>query len=349
MTALLLPIFGLVALGWACRRFGVLGPRTGAELSTYVVVLALPALLFDIVSHLDLRQLDRPGLAATFTLGSVVAFALLLFGRRRIDFADTALDALCASYPNTGFIGLPLALLVFGPAAGPGAAIIVVIASCVLYGMAVVVLEVAVNRSASPLATAATVLRSLLRNPVLLAPALALALAAGGWTLPHGVQRIAALLAASAGPCALLSLGLFLARGSATDHRDKVDAADAVAPSAGADGPGAFGDAGHSVPGGASVGAVSSSPAERWRRVAVITLVKLVVQPAVTALLAVRVFGLAPPETQLVVLMSALPTGTGAFVLAGFYRRDATVTSLAVLVTTVASAATLPVVLWLLR
>ena len=316
MTALLLPVFGLVALGWACRRFGALGPCTGAELSAYVVALALPALLFDIVAPLSLRQLDRPGLAAAFTLGSALAFALPLLGRARrgIDLADAALDGLCASYPNTGFIGLPLALLVFGSAAGPGAAIVAVLTTCVLYGVAVIVLEVAVHRRASRWATAATVLRSLLRNPVLLAPSLGLALGAGGWVLPDAAQRIVGLLAASAGPCALLSLGLFLARGS----------------EAGAD-------------------ATPATPAAPWRRVAAIALIKLVVQPAVTALLALRVFGLAPLETQLVVLLSALPTGTGAFVLAGFYRRDAAVTSLAILVTTVASAATLPVVLWLLR
>ena len=314
MTALLLPIFGLVALGWACRRFGVLGPRAGAELSAYVMALALPALLFDIVAHLALRQLGRPGLAAAFALGSALAFALPQLGRARrgIEPADAALDGLCASYPNTGFIGLPLALLVFGPVAGPGAAIVVVLTTCVLYGAAVVVLEVATRQRASRPATARAVLRSLLRNPVLLAPALGLALGAGGWALPDGVQRIVGLLAASAGPCALLSLGLFLARGG----RGRV------------------------------AGIVSPAP---WRRVAAVALVKLVVQPAVTALLAVRVFGLAPLETQLVVLLSALPTGTGAFVLAGFYRRDAAAASLAILVTTVASAATLPVLLWLLR
>ena len=163
-------------------------------------------------------------------------------------------------------------------------------------------------------------LRSLLRNPVLLAPALGLALGASGWVLPDAAQRIVGLLAASAGPCALLSLGLFLARG---DAGDATAAGSPISP--------------------------ATPPAAPWRRVAAIAVVKLVVQPAVTALFAVRVFGLAPLETQLVVLLSALPTGTGAFVLAGFYRRDAAVTSLAILVTTVASAATLPVVLWLLR
>ena len=68
---------------------------------------------------------------------------------------------------------------------------------------------------------------------------------------------------------------------------------------------------------------------------------KLVLQPAATWLLATSVFGLSPLLTHTAVLLAALPTGTGPFMLAEFYRREAGVTSTVVLASTVVSLATI--------
>ncbi|WAH61727.1 hypothetical protein LZ023_39510 (plasmid) [Pseudomonas silvicola] len=48
---ILLPVFGLIVAGYACRMLGVLGPTSATELNKFVVWLALPALLFDIMAH----------------------------------------------------------------------------------------------------------------------------------------------------------------------------------------------------------------------------------------------------------------------------------------------------------
>ncbi|MFT4027968.1 MAG: AEC family transporter [Novosphingobium sp.] len=48
---IVLPIFALILAGWGARRIGVLGPHATGELNRFVVYLALPALLFDIISN----------------------------------------------------------------------------------------------------------------------------------------------------------------------------------------------------------------------------------------------------------------------------------------------------------
>jgi predicted permease len=68
---------------------------------------------------------------------------------------------------------------------------------------------------------------------------------------------------------------------------------------------------------------------------------KLIVQPAVTWIMASAVFGLSASLTHLAVLLAALPTGTGPFMLAEFYRREAEITSNVVLASTAASIFTL--------
>ena len=151
---------------------------------------------------------------------------------------------------------------------------------------------------------------SLLRNPIVIAPILALMVTVGWVEMPTFADRVVKLLAGSAGPCALVAHGLFLARDD---------------------------------PSNANPWAAAMRP----RPLALVAL-KLVVQPLVTALVAVYAFGLKGMDAQLVVIMSALPTGTGAFMLADVYRRDVEVTSTTILASTVASALTLSLCLALL-
>lgn len=68
---------------------------------------------------------------------------------------------------------------------------------------------------------------------------------------------------------------------------------------------------------------------------------KLVLQPVVTWVLASAVFNLSPLLTHSAVLLSALPTGTGPFMLAEYYHREADITSSVVLASTVASVLTI--------
>lgn len=57
------------------------------------------------------------------------------------------------------------------------------------------------------------------------------------------------------------------------------------------------------------------------------------------------VFHLARPLVRMAVLLSALPTGTGPFMLAGFYRREPAVASRTILFSTLASIGTLAVLI----
>lgn len=70
---------------------------------------------------------------------------------------------------------------------------------------------------------------------------------------------------------------------------------------------------------------------------------KLVGQPLLTWALAVYVFHLSPAITGLAVVLAALPTGTGPFMLAQMYKRDAGGTAGSILVSTVLSIVTISV------
>jgi malonate transporter and related proteins len=295
----ILPIFALVFVGWLARRIGVLGPHATTELNRFVVYLALPALLFDIVAHARWTDIWQPGFIATFGLSSLLIFAATVAVRRRRPrhLADAAIDGLNAGYANVGFIGLPLAFVALGQAALAPAMIATIITVCVLFGIAIVLIEIGLQTDTRRTQLAWKVGRSLLRNPLLVGPALGALIPLTGLSIPAPFETFLKLLGGAASPCALVALGLFLAA--------KRDASERNAGST-----------------------------------AILVGLKLILQPVIAWVLASVVFGLSPLLTHAAVLLAALPTGTGPFMLAEFYRREADVTSNVILVSTVVSVLT---------
>lgn len=77
-----------------------------------------------------------------------------------------------------------------------------------------------------------------------------------------------------------------------------------------------------------------------------LTFIKLIVQPGVAWLVAGPILGLPLFWVQAAVLMSALPTGTGPFMLAQYYQADGSAISRIVLQTTLGSIVTLSMIIW---
>lgn len=72
---------------------------------------------------------------------------------------------------------------------------------------------------------------------------------------------------------------------------------------------------------------------------------KLVGQPVLTGFLAFKVFALPSMWANAALLLSALPTGTGPFMLAEYYRREAGLISRTILISTLCSLVTLTVLM----
>ncbi len=300
-----LPVFALILLGFICRRTGRMGPTGASELNRFVVWLGLPALLFSVVANSTWTQLWQPGFITAFSVGCLGVFGFTLIYRllQKQPLADASLDALGASYANTGYIGIPLCMLVLGDEALQPAMVASIIVVCVLFAIALACVETGLHAGQGVSRTLRKVSVALLRNPLVVAPMLGGVWAASGLVLPVPVATLLKLLGAAAAPCALVSLGLFLAQPQ---------------------------------PGGKVSGV--------WPLVGL----KLIVQPLVTGYLAFQVFELPKLWAYSALLLSALPTGTGPYMLAEFYGREASRVSRVVLLSTLGSLLTLSACLVLL-
>lgn len=299
-----LPLFALIFLGYMGAQRSLFGPAAVDSLNKFVVWMALPALLFQAMAQIRLQDINQPGYVAAFILSTTAVFltSYLLNRHRKQRLADISIEGLAASYANAGFMGIPLVLILFGDAALPPAIIITLLTACGLFACAIVLIEFDLQTSPNVGRTVAKVALSLLRNPLVAAPILGLMLAIGGIELPYAVLQFTTLLGGAASPCALITIGLFLAQ---------------------------------SQPGG------QHGPI--WR----IVILKLVLHPVLTAILVYWVFDMPRLWADTAVLLSALPVGTGPFMLATLYRRDAAISSRSILISTVLSLVSVSVLVTL--
>ena len=75
-------------------------------------------------------------------------------------------------------------------------------------------------------------------------------------------------------------------------------------------------------------------------------MAKLFIQPLIAWVIADPILNLPNLWVKAIVILSALPTGTGPFMLAQYYKADGSVISRVVLITTVGSLLTLSLFLW---
>jgi predicted permease len=303
----ILPVFLIIAAGYGAARLGVLGADAARTLNRFVVWLALPCMMFDVVATTDWKDVWDPAFVEVSIVSSMLVFCIgLLAGRLRgLRLADMAVDGLNASYANTAYIGFPLLLLVLGPECRPYVAIAATLTLMILFASGVVLIEVGRHHGHGLGRALVHALVGILKNPVLVSPLLGLFWWLGGMPLPGPAERFVSMLGGAASPIALAAIGLFLA------ERPILEAA-------------------------------------TNRFSLLLSLIKLLVHPAITAFLAWNVFLLPPRVAVIAIAIAALPTGTGPFMVAEFYAREGKVTAGTILISTIASVVTLAAILsWL--
>ena len=303
VLSIVAPVFALIASGYGARRLGVIGLAAVSELNRFVIYLALPALLFDVMAHAEASDLAQPGFIAAFGLACGAVFygtvGLSLMAGRPL--AAASINGLLGSYANTAYMGFPALLMLFGAESLIPVTIASILTVCVLFASAIVLIEIGSHREHRPLPLARKVGGSLIRNPLLVAPVLGALYGATGLGLPGAAETFLKLLGGAASPLALVVIGLFLGepRPVATAERKSALALAAV---------------------------------------------KLFVHPALTWGLA-SALAVPPRLAAMAVLLAAMPTGTGPFMLAEIYKLPAVVTTAVNLVSTHGALATLPLLM----
>ncbi len=311
LLARILPVFAVIAVGAVAGHFERFGERTATVLNDLVYWIALPALIFTSVAGADLSA-GIPGSALIASVAVLlVAYALGWLAARLARRPPREANAvgLVAGWGNVGYLGIPLTVAVLGPATAFAASL----TSTLHTALAITVFLVAATLGGRGGGE-----ESAVALPVLLA---------------RRVLGNPVVIGIAAGALVAL-LGVALPRPVATTIELLGDLA---------------------APGGLFAlgillrGAVSALRGSRsqWVPMGAAVLIKLVVMPLL-ALGAVAWLGVPAPWAAVLVVMCALPDAATVFVLTAQYRTWYRESTAVVVVTTVLSLLTLPLVLLVL-
>jgi malonate transporter len=202
------PIWALTVLGYLVGRSGVLGDRAELVLGRLVFHVAMPAVLFTTLSRTPVSRLLSPAIVV-FAVGTLVvgvgalAASRWLFGR---GLAEQSIGAMAACYVNSANLGVPVAISVLGDASF----IVTVLLFQVLLVTPVVLTLVEMDVASASGHRWRELLTLPVRNPIIAASGLGVAVSALGWRLPDLVNGPLTQLGAAAVPTALLVLGMSL-------------------------------------------------------------------------------------------------------------------------------------------
>ena len=211
-----LPFFGLIGVGWWAGRTGFFTPEATAYLTKFVFYFALSAMLFRFSADLSLGELLDWSFMAAYLWGTLtiylVATAVALIRALPVD--QTAVEAQCAVIGNTGFLGIPMFALLFGPEA-VGPLMLLLAIDLIVFSSLIVILITGSRDGRIRLAILRTVGLGLLKNPMIVSISAGLAWSALNLPLPEPLERFVGLLGAAATPGALFAIGASLAGKSA--------------------------------------------------------------------------------------------------------------------------------------
>ncbi|HHX90149.1 MAG TPA: AEC family transporter [Paracoccus sp.] len=207
-----LPFFAVIGLGYGAGRTGFFPREATAYLTKFVFYFALSAMLFGFAANMSLADIFEPRAAVAYLWGCGLVYLIALsvaFARRR-PLTEAAMEAHTAIIGNTGFLGVPMLVLLLGEAAA-GTIILVLVIDLIVFSSLLTAIITLSREGRLSLNMPRLIAVGLLKNPMIVAMALGLAWSATGLALPQPVNAFMTLLGAAATPGALFAIGASLA------------------------------------------------------------------------------------------------------------------------------------------
>lgn len=211
----ILPVFGILVIGYLAARFGFMEDSAIDGLSKFVFNFAIPVLLFRKLAEAGLPD-SMPwhlpiayygGGIAIFVLSAILGVALFRRGS-----AEAVSYGAVACYGNTVLMGIPIVLATYGDRASLPLFIIIGIHTLILVPVVSLGYAVAGGKGRGLGKAVSDIAVDLARNPILIGLLAGLIYGHYGPRLPVVVDGTMRLLGESSMPAALFAVGGTLAR-----------------------------------------------------------------------------------------------------------------------------------------
>jgi malonate transporter len=205
-----LPIFAVVAVGYAFGRSGLFDFSAATALNRFVFYLALPLLLFRLIAKAPFDRFDW-WLVLAFLLAEFIVYAVgfmvARYGFRRSP-AESLLLGMATAFANQVFFVLPIARQLYGDIGALPVVAISIFDVVVLLVGTLLILDFTHNSDQG--STLGRPVRLLLRNPPIIGISCGVIANLAGLQLVGGLDLFAGFVGDSAAPVSLFALGLIL-------------------------------------------------------------------------------------------------------------------------------------------
>ncbi|TYB88069.1 AEC family transporter [Oceaniovalibus sp. ACAM 378] len=207
LTYNILPVFFMLALGFAMGRTGKATTDEARALNRIAFLVLQPALVFPLITRIDLATWNSG--AMSIWVGCQIAVFAVTYGLARLVFhrahVESWLLGMAVIFINTLFYIWQIAALLYGE--GPSLPITAIVAwdSAITCAFFIVSLELMAGRGDTRV-----VVKRIAANPVILSILLGLAVNIAGLAVPAPILTAAQFAGAGAAPLTLFALGVIL-------------------------------------------------------------------------------------------------------------------------------------------
>lgn len=302
------PVFGLIGVGYFASWIRLLREETGEGLSDFVFTIAIPLLLFRVIATADFSGGSPWLLWVAYYIGFTLAWTggtlaiRHLFGR---DHRAGLVAGVSSAYGNALLVGVPLIIAAYGHEGAAAISLLIAVHLPIMMTVSAILIERALIKDGKPPdADGRAIVRNLglnlARNPLVIGLFAGILWRFSGLPLSGPGGTVVMSLADVAATLALVTVGMNLRR---------------------------YGVSGNLAPS------------------LVVAFIKLVAMPAVVLVLVVYVFPLPEVWAKAIVIAAACPTGVNAYAVAARFRTGQALASNAITLTT--GLAVLSVTVWL--
>lgn len=211
VAGLVLPLFGLIFLGYVAGRLRKIPMEGLAWLNFFILYIALPALFFRLLSKTPVSEFANGSFLLNTTLGTFLIFALcFLIARlvRRTSIQTATVQGFAGAYGNIGYMGPPLAIAAFGPQAGVPVALIFCLDNAMHFTLAPTLMAIGDKKPQHVFSLISGIVTRIITHPFILATIAGIIAAWFRYQPPTAIDELLERASAAAAPCALFAMGV---------------------------------------------------------------------------------------------------------------------------------------------
>ncbi len=218
MQALLdviLPVFLVIGIGYICVWRGVISASASEGVMQFATGFAVPLLIFQAISKLDLGQDFQPSLLISFYAGAISGFIIGFLGTRKIfkrSIEDSVAIGFCGLFSNSMLLGVPISERAFGADSLSANFAIISIHSPICYAIGITSMELTKSTGSTGIEKARKVFKSMFSNPLVLACLTGALFNIFNLSLPTAANDAISMIAQAGLPAALFGIGGILSQ-----------------------------------------------------------------------------------------------------------------------------------------